>query len=99
MDDDLAAVLHVLEEARRRLAERGKVAASQAFDRVCAVQYAVELLRQKVERPAIRDRLRQKYGLGRTAAYESHRGIASAVLRPARQYSNCPPMADADSRD
>lgn len=55
-------------ESRRTLADLGKQAALNAIDRVYAIKECVELLRRRVERPEIRERL-MSYGYSRRTAY------------------------------
>jgi hypothetical protein len=86
MDDDVAELLHTLDEAKaRRLLEGlGQRAALREFDRQCAVRHAVDLLQQRTERPQIRDRLMQRYGLERRAAYMRIDEALQLYCRPAQ---------------
>lgn len=56
-------------EARAVLAECGTRAALREFDRECATRLAATLLRQRVLRSAIRERLIMRYGYSWSTAY------------------------------
>ncbi len=55
--------------ARGVLAECGTRAALREFDRQCAIRQAVSLLRHRVHRSVIRERLMVGYGYSWTTAY------------------------------
>jgi hypothetical protein len=98
MDHDVAELLHTLDEAKaRRLLEGlGQRAALREFGRQCAVRFAVDLLLQRAERPQIRDRLMQRYGLERRTAYLRIDEALTIYCRPVVQVCkgdarNCTP--------
>jgi len=71
MDDEVAAVLHGLDEgkARRLLEGLGQRAALREFERQCARAFAIELRRRRVERRHIVERLIARYGFSERKAY------------------------------
>jgi hypothetical protein len=84
MNNDVIALIQALDEGetRRTLADLGKRAALRAFDRVCAIRYGVDLLRLRVERPEIRERLMQRYGFSRRTAYNCIDEALTLFCRP-----------------
>jgi hypothetical protein len=104
MDDDVAELLHTLDEAkaRRLLVGLGQRAALAQFNRTCAVNHALDLLRQRVERPQIRDRLMQRYELERRTAYLRIDEALQIYCRPAAQLCktharNCTPTSQDEA--
>lgn len=69
--DGLAELVEDIGEdrVRRVLVSADARRALREFDRACAIRYALQLLQQRVERPAIRDRLIGRYGFARRTAY------------------------------
>lgn len=57
------------ERVRRVLVSVDARRALREFDRACAIRYAIQLLQQRVGRPAIRDRLIGRYGFARRTCY------------------------------
>jgi hypothetical protein len=69
-----ALAMHVLlgMDERNATIVLGSVGSREArrhFVRACAVRYAAHLLRQRVDRPVIRDRLCTRYNLSERTAY------------------------------
>jgi hypothetical protein len=68
-------------DARAILAECGTRVAIREFERECAVRQAINLLRQRVHRSVIRDRLMTSYGYSWSTAYRVINSALSKVFQ------------------
>lgn len=68
-------------DARAILAECGTRAALREFERECAVRQAATLLRQRVHRSVIRERLMTNYGYSWSTAYRVINSALSQVFQ------------------
>jgi hypothetical protein len=71
MDDEVAAILHSLDEAkaRRLLEDLGTRSALRQWERDCAVRYALRLHRARTPRRTIVERLLARYEFSERTAY------------------------------
>jgi hypothetical protein len=93
-DDSVALALKLGEDGRRLLEILGQRAALREFDRACAVDFAIELLQQRVDPGVVRDRLMRRYRLSRTSAYR----VRETALTKLSQNAPCSGTRIADHR-